>query len=189
MPEPSVLSAESYLQDAMNRRSRSVTPQGRVKNWQPVDLQMKHKKVLLLHYNGLSHIQIAEEVGLTQHTVSLIVNSDLGRQFLSKLYEETATHAADVKKILDLASPLAAKNLVRVATGEVDATTKEQMEASREILDRAGYAKVAKSENVHAHLTAEDILKLKQTGRARKRLTDEDATVVADGSELDGDEG
>lgn len=52
--------------------------------WQPTRLDGDHMHMLELHIAGLTHREIAEHLGCTPQTVSNIVTSALGKQFISE---------------------------------------------------------------------------------------------------------
>lgn len=193
MSDASVLTAEGYLDDIYSRHDRSkiyTRFQKKRTYWGPKDLHLRHKKVILMYASGMRIVDIAKEIGFHVQTVTRIVNSELGQQMIAKIYEETAHSAVHVKQILDTAAPMAARNLVRIIDGQEPASTKELLDASKDLLDRAGFGKVQKTQSVVAHLTGDDIEAIKTRARAAKQLTTEDGSLIEpDGSETDGDEG
>lgn len=131
----------------------------------------RHHQICRLAVMGLKGKAIAETLGITEQTVSNTLNSAIVKRHLSVLRDAADLAAVDVAAEIKALAPLAVKRLREVIENE-DADAKLQVTVSQDILDRAGHGAVKKtqSENLHAHLTMDEIEEIKARARELAQL-------------------
>jgi DNA-binding CsgD family transcriptional regulator len=146
----------------------------------------RHHQICRLAVLGLKQKAIAEALGITEQTVSNTLNSTIVKRHLNVLRDTADLAAVDVAAEIRALAPLATRRLKEVLEND-DADTKVQVGVAQDILDRAGHSAIRKvqSENLHAHLSLEEIEEIK--ARARElaasngitaRKDDDDRKVV-----------
>jgi len=106
---------------------------------------------------------IARELDITPQTVSNIQNSRIARQEIERLRAERDQSAVN---ILDQVKSLAPKavEVLKEVMDDPGARPSERIAAAKDVLDRSGYAPVKKVAELHAHLTPDDIARLREKG-------------------------
>lgn len=142
--------------------SKGCIPQeGR--KYQIQHLWERHHQIKRLAIMGLSHKEIANELGITSVTVSNVLNSDLMQKEVAKLRGDADSEAVDISKTLHKIAEKSVKFLYDVMDSEevpLNLKTKVALEA----LSRTGYApqvKVSGDIN-HRHYTQTDIDEIKR---------------------------
>jgi hypothetical protein len=143
--------------------------------WEVQSLQDRHHEVIRRLLIGQDCPAIAEEMGLSVMAVSGIKNSPLIRQKLDVLQGARDLVAVDVsKRIKDLA-PKAVELLESIIEGRDGgeaAPLALRAKVAMDNLDRSGYPRQThlKTENLHAFLSKDDILEVKQRALERRAL-------------------
>lgn len=144
----------------------------------------RHHQICRLAVMGLKGKQIAETLGLSEQTVSNTLNSQIVKRHLHILRDAADLAAVDVAAEIKALAPLAARRLREIM--ENDATeTKLQASVSQDMLDRAGHGAIKKvqSENLHAHLTLDEIEEIKRRAR---QLAQENGVTAPRNDDVDG---
>lgn len=129
------------------------------------ELKSQHKEMARMTLEGYSSFDIAEKLDMHPGSIQQIKRDPLFKQMLGKLEDKADEEVVDVRKKI---SELSIKAVEKM-DGLIDSyDDKVSLNASKDILDRAGYKPVEKSENLSAtvHLTKDEIEELK--GRAKK---------------------
>lgn len=124
----------------------------------------QQKEILRLVASGLyNNKQIAEIVGVTPQTVSNIINSALGKQTLELLEGAADAETLDLMVKIRSLAPIALAVQEEILLGD-DTPKRLKNDISNKVLDRAGYAPVAKSMNLNlsAGIKAEDLEAIKK---------------------------
>lgn len=143
---------------------------GRLPSPEPRQYQIKqlwdlHHEILRRLLIGQKSVEIAADLDVTPATISYVKNSEVGKKQLSLMRSAADVTAVDIAgRIKELAA-----KAVEVMEAGLDSENPIgiRMKAACDILDRAGHGapKVLRTENIHAHLTAEDISRIKQVAR------------------------
>lgn len=108
--------------------------------WEPKKLNPTHYRILLLHWHGLSHGEIAAELGVAAQTVSSLVCSEAGEAILSELAKRSLDTVADVQLVAQALAPAVMEEKARLALGAKDERVRNI--ACTDILNMAGHQPV-----------------------------------------------
>jgi len=105
------------------------------------ELKSQHRNIIQMSFNGYKNNEIAERLGMTQSTVSIILHSPLGQAYLNGLQDRAHEATLDVRKklvslnkdALDTFSHLLDKSSRKAVPASV------QFNAAKDVLDRNGY--------------------------------------------------
>lgn len=129
---------------------------------------------LLVASNGLyTNKQIADMVGCTDQTVSNVRNSSLGKARLAQLHKQADDEAIALGKRIMETAPLAVEMLEKQINDGLESDREEKevrsqaVRASLGILDHA-HPKTLKKQELHAHVTLEQLNEIKERHRAAK---------------------
>ncbi len=149
---------------------------GRHPSNEPLQYQIQqlhdlHHEILRRLVVGQKTQDIARDLNITPVTVTYVKNSEIGKRQLSVMRS-----AADVSAV-DVAGHI--KQLAAKAVGILESAlelgpTALGMRAAFDVLDRAGFGapRIVRTENVHAHLTREDIEELKHRAKLEGVVVD-----------------
>lgn len=131
-----------------------------------------HHEILRRLVIGQKSVEIARDLNVTPAVISYVKNSEVGRRQLSLMRSAADVTAVDIAgRIKELAA-----TAVEVMAQGLDDTNPMalRMKAACDVLDRAGFGapKVLRTENIHAHLTAEDISQIKQRAKSEGVVID-----------------
>jgi predicted transcriptional regulator len=135
-------------------------------------MQSKHHNIARMRFLGYNNKQIAAEVGVSESTVSSVINSPIVQAKLRMMQASADKECLDLQKQIAEIAPKALQNIVEVVeTGSLHGegvTAMTVLKESNNLLDRhMGKAtQVLKSSHTHAHLTADDIRELKEAAMA-----------------------
>ena len=135
------------------------------RQYQIQQLWETHHEILRRLVIGQKSVEIARDLEITTAVVSYVKNSEVGKKQLSLMRSACDMSAVDVSvKIKELAGRAIA---VMEAGLDEEQPLALRMKAATDVLDRAGFGapKIIRSENVHAHLTRDDIEEIKQRAR------------------------
>lgn len=152
----------------------SLPPPTPASVYEPQKLNERHREVLRMKAAGATNRDIALALGISEVSVGYITRSEIGSEELNALSEAADVQAVEAIKIIKDAAPKAAQYLVDVATGTIPAANVAQrMNASGQILDRAGLPKVTRVEGsmFHEHV-AHGLESLKARAREMGLLRD-----------------
>lgn len=171
-----------YMAIATAPRSKSRKAIADRKRWDVKDLQEVHRRILRLKYQGLKNTEIALKCGLTEATISLVVNSQLGREHLAKMHE-----AADTKMILterEIADAAVEAHRLLKSVMQADpgyeADIKTRVSVAESYLGRAGFAPVARNQQVSpSHFSQKELDDAKErAAEAKKELAPVEGQTV-----------
>lgn len=139
-----------------------------------------HHEILRRLIIGQKAVDIARDLNVTTAVISYVRNSEIGRKQLSLMRSAADVSAVDVAGHI---KKLAARAVEVMEAGlDESQTMGVRMKAAVDILDRAGFGapKILRTENIHAHLTREDIDAIKQRARDEGVIIDVVAEAVND---------
>jgi len=124
----------------------------------------RHKEIARLVLVGHRPVDIAEQIGISQTALSIIMNSPIFKDHLQKLSMKRDKKAFEIKDRLEDIAHEATELLNRVMMGEEGASINARARVAQDILDRAGYGKtsIQRNENVNITLNANKIEELKK---------------------------
>lgn len=130
-----------------------------------------HHEVCRLALIGMKQIDIANHLGVSPVMVSYTLRSPIVQRQLSQLKAVRDLEAIDVSKEIQELAPRAVKVLEELMENELPNI---KLKAATDVLDRAGHAAVRtlRTENIHAHFTADEISDIKKRAREVGLLTD-----------------
>jgi predicted transcriptional regulator len=145
----------------------------------------RHFRIMELVLLGKKQTEIAEELGLSNYGVSVIINSPVFQEELGRRREEQNAHADEVEVVRRLnAREVLDRVAVEVAQRQValleSPDERVAQKAAMDILDRTGYPKVSRAEG--QHVVASIILDEKYLERIQEttRLLDHCLTLAED---------
>jgi hypothetical protein len=138
-----------------------------------------HHEILRRKILGQTNREIAKDLNITEPVVSYTTNSALGKRHLELMQGAVDKEVVDIKaKIKEMAAE--ATKVLEAALAS-DQPMALRVKAATDILDRAGFPKVTRNENLNAYLTPDDIESIK------KRAREEGLTVEAEITEVKAD--
>lgn len=151
-------------------------------------LHARHTEVLRLCALGMKPAEVAEKLGMARSSVYAICESDLGNaqiRSMSEARDNVVKRGDDLLAIQNKINALAPKALERYEELLDSVGTKDTVVASiaKDLLDRAGFAPVRKTENLNANVpvTESTLEKLKARARAAGLVDDSnDSSRVLD---------
>lgn len=141
------------------------------KPYQIEQLWEVHHEVCRLALIGMKQVDIANHLGVSPVMVSYTLRSPIVQRQLNQLKAVRDLDAIDVSKEIQELAPRAVKVLEELMDNELPNI---KLKAATDILDRAGHAAVRtlRTENIHAHFTADEITDIKKRAREVGLLTD-----------------
>lgn len=146
------------------------------KNYQIQRLWGRHKQMLRMISLGLYTVQeIADELGVEHHTVSKVINSELGKEMLAMLAGAADSETMDLMVRIRTLAPVALAVQEDLLLDEGSSGDLKNKIADK-MLDRAGYAPVTKNLNVNvsAGLKKEDLDIIKRRAKEIKEMSREE---------------
>jgi predicted transcriptional regulator len=141
------------------------------KSYQIEQMWELHHEVCRLALIGMKQVDIANHLGVSPVMVSYTLRSPIVQRQLNQLKAVRDLDAIDVSKEIQELAPRAVKVLEELMDNELPNI---KLKAATDILDRAGHAAVRtlRTENIHAHFTADEITDIKKRAREVGLLTD-----------------
>lgn len=131
-----------------------------------------HHEILRRLVIGQKSVDIARDLNVTPAVISYVKNSEIGKKQLSLMRSAADVSAVDVAGHI---KRLAAQAVQVMEEGMCDTNPMAiRMKAAVDVLDRAGFGapKIFRSENIHAHLTRDDIEQIKARAREEGVVVD-----------------
>lgn len=130
-----------------------------------------HHEIVRLAIIGMKHVDIANHLGISPVMVSYTLRSPIVQERLKNMEAARDIDAIDVAKEIQELAPKAVKVLEKLLD---EGTENNQLRAAQDILDRSGHAAVRliKTENIHAHFSADEIEDMKKRAREVGLITD-----------------
>jgi len=149
------------------------------KQYQIEQMWSVHHEITRLALIGMKQVDIANHLNISPVTVSYTLRSPIVQEQLKNMRAVRDLEAVDISKEIQELAPKAVKVLETLLD---DSVANIQLKAAQDILDRAGFAavKTIRTENLHAHLTADEILDIKKRAREVGLLTDIITTEAQD---------
>ena len=153
----------------------------------PQSLYERHHQMIRLALVGRTQREIADILGCTQTTVSLVLNGELAREQLAVLKTAADTKAVDIARMLQEEAPKCLELLKQIrdndteSLGEV-APLSLRMNAAESLLDRGGTSRVQNIRALVGHaIVTEDVLAdIKQKAADAKNLAKAAGALVVD---------
>ena len=141
------------------------------KQYQVEQMWELHHEVCRLALIGMKQVDIATHLGVSPVMVSYTLRSPIVQRQLNQLKAVRDIDAIDVAKEIQALAPRAVRVLDELMDSELPNI---KLKAATDILDRAGHAAVRtlRTENLHAHFTADEISDIKKRAREVGLLTD-----------------
>lgn len=138
-----------------------------------------HHEIVRRLLLGQKAVDIAHDLGLHPQTVSNVRNSPLVQRQLAVLQQQRTEEAVTIAEQIREIAPKAVQALDD-AMSDPDSPWNAKVAAAKDVLDRAGYAPVRRTENVNAHLTLEELEAIKARAKARGVVVCTNAEEVED---------
>lgn len=103
------------------------------------ELKAHHRNIIQMKFNGFKTKEIAERLGITEPTVSTILNSPLAKAYLAGLEDKAQKAALDVRKELISMNKDALNTFQRLLDPKAKIPAAVQFNTAKDILDRTGY--------------------------------------------------
>ncbi|MFA6972670.1 MAG: hypothetical protein WC208_14905, partial [Gallionella sp.] len=123
-----------------------------------------HREIARLLVLGLKHVDIANQLGVSEATVSYTANSPIIKREIENMRAARDLDTVDVAKRIQEVAPKALTVLENLLTTANDAI---KYRTAADILDRAGHAavKTLRTESLVAHLSRDDIEEIKNRAK------------------------
>jgi hypothetical protein len=119
-------------------------------NYEPEKLSRRHREIIRLANLGMQPSAIAEELGVSRHTVMYTMRSELGREATQHLQDTADGEVQDIQKMLQELQPKAVKVLEEILDGN-KANLALKFRAAESTLDRGGNGKITKVQGDFHH--------------------------------------
>jgi len=145
------------------------------KSWQVTELWEVHREISRRIVLGQKNTIIAEALNCTPEMVSTVRNSPTVKTHTEIMSAAADADTVDVaKRILEMA-PAALDVLEDILADQYKASQALKFKVAESILDRSGHSKIQKTQNLHAHLTGEQLQAIK--ARAIEKAREAGITV------------
>lgn len=156
------------------------TMNGNPNHVRPSHFKPRHLAILRLYYQGMSQVDIAACLGLSQRLVTEIVNSPAAKELEAEFQRQTFSSITDVQLQLQAIAPAALEETVRLAFHAND--EKVRMTSCQNILEMAGHKAPIKQMIEHKSKVEEEFRGKTEEELRRELLEavgaiDEDATI------------
>lgn len=155
--------------------------------YEPQALNARHREIIRLHALGYKHTQIGAMLSIAPQTVGYVVNSPLGKGFLSEIAEARTGSVKDVHNRLQEMSPFAAEVMLDIMA---EGKESNKLRAAEKVLEMTGHKAENKNLHLHTQLTADEIKQLKESSNGGPETVSEaeveQAEVVSNGQESAG---
>jgi DNA-binding CsgD family transcriptional regulator len=145
-------------------------------------LNGKHYKIIQLLAMGISQVDIAETLGITQATVSKVKNSTLGREEMRHIHEEFLGSMIEAQELLDHAQYGAILALKREM--EAGDSSSARVAAAKALLDKGSFpnkqVNVNKNKNTLNMVVQQVIQNASNAGIIAEPMETLEATPVED---------
>ena len=130
-----------------------------------------HHEICRLALIGMKQIDIANHLNVSPVMVSYTLRSPIVREQLNNMAAARDVDAVDISAEIKALAPQAVEVLESLLSDPIPSI---QLKAAQDILDRAGFAavKTIRTENMHAHFNADEIMDIKKRAREVGLLTD-----------------
>ena len=169
---------ETIVQDAIQNRGYDLKDslrsyQGKDgKRFQPAELKGIHHKIIRMHCQGMTNIEIADHLNITPVTVSYTINSQIGKQQIAVYQASLSASFIETQRHLQELAPIAVLALgdVMIDPGE---SGSNKIKAALGVLDRTGHGSAVTVN--HAQISADDIADIKRLAKMGSNVVVQDA--------------
>lgn len=136
--------------------------------WEIKSLWQRSHEIVGLSLQGHSNEAIAKILGITPQTVSNTLNSQLGKEKVSNMRQERDEEYIKLNEKITSLSKKAIAVYEDIFENDTASLALKKKVADTVLLDLAGHRAPTKieSRNSHLHLTGEELLELKERGKA-----------------------
>jgi hypothetical protein len=136
-----------------------------------------HHEVVRLALIGMKSVDIADHLGITPVMVSYTLRSPIVQEKMNQLQAVRDIDAIDVAKEIAELAPRAVQVMGELMDCELPNV---RAKAAADILDRAGHAAIRtiKTENLHAHFSADEIKEIKDRAKDIGLMIEADYVVA-----------
>jgi hypothetical protein len=136
-----------------------------------------HHEVVRLALIGMKSVDIADHLGITPVMVSYTLRSPIVQEKMNQLQAVRDIDAIDVAKEIQELAPRAVQVMGELMDCELPNV---RAKAAADILDRAGHAAIRtiKTENLHAHFSADEIKEIKDRAKDIGLMIEADYVVA-----------
>lgn len=176
----------------MATRGRLPGPRTYDRKYQLCELAGRHKEITRLHTLGWNNKQIARELGITPQSVSICLNSRVGKYKLDDLEERRDAETVDMKNRITKVQTKAQQFLEKVLESDEalpsTPTLEQQIRVARFMLEQGGNGPIRRTQEQRdvRVFSSEDIDEIKQMAKMYEVL---DAEYTVDESFTDGQPG
>ncbi len=124
------------------------------------ELATQHREIARLRFEGRSPVEISTLTGVAIGTIRGVLADPMCKEFVSKLNDSADADVLDVRKRLVELNSMALDTIEDCMKQEISPSV--SLSAAKDVLDRNGYVPVAKVNTTHLHLTADELLGIKQ---------------------------
>ena len=148
-------------------------PEGERKTHDIKQLWQRSHEILRLATLGYKYTEIAKLLNITPATVSSTLNSELGKNKISRLRQKRDNETCDVMKEVARLLPKAIETYEKILDGDQNVTKMMKETADTISMDIGGYRAPTKtqSSSAHVYMTPEDIADFKKRGIAAARAS------------------
>jgi len=155
------------------RRVPEGTPR---KSWEVTEMWDVHKEIARRIVLGQKNNVIAEALNCSYQLVSNVRNSPVIKEHTEIMQGAADAECVDVARRITEMAPAALDVLETILTEkEGQASLALKLKTAESILDRAGHSKIQKTQNLHAHLTGDQLNAIKERAIQKAR----DAGIIA----------
>lgn len=142
------------------------------------ELSSHHREIARLRFEGKRPVEISTMLNMPISTIRNILADPMCKAHIERLTDSADTEVINVRRRL---AEMNAKALATIddLLSHDDVSHSVQLKAAQDVLNRNGYAPIQTHQHMHAHLTGEDLAKMKARALASG------AIISGDGEEED----
>lgn len=127
----------------------------------------RHGEIVDRIVMGQTNVQIASDLGCTPQTVSNVRNAEVWQGTIERMRAGRAERAMDLGRQIEEFAPVAEQLLEGIIDGSISAPLALRAKYASAHLGRAGFGEVHKVRALHAHLSPDDIARIKERSIGR----------------------
>lgn len=132
------------------------------KVWEVTEMWDIHREIARRIALGQKNVRIAEDLNITPVMVSAVRNSPVVKEHTEIMNGAADAHTVDVAQRIQNMAGKALDVLEEILDNKMVASTALKVRAAESILDRSGNSKIQKTQNLHAHLTSDQLEEIRQ---------------------------
>lgn len=159
--------------------------------YHPKKLQQSYRNIIRLKIAGHTNRDISQLVGITEVTVSKILNTPLVKKRMDEIQAASDANLVIALKDLNEMMPLATELYREVLEGTKPASVKDQIAVAGQVLDRAGVARVTTVNQISrpGMITSKDVVEIKARAakaREERQVIEAEFTELEYSNEIEG---